>query len=264
MTQLSYYDDDGDSATFTLLSTGAPFSLTAGGLLYVDTSKGWLNYELTNAYSLSIGLREVSNKGTTPLLWSAQGNVSQGVSVVDVNEYPYFSILPNGYKVDEESVYPMEVTAYTTSGFMITTVNPWVTVSYNGTFVYVNDEDGGNNSALVVSVTSVSGSNSSYFEVVNATTGGACRGGQNCTLRIRQGSPRINYDAPDSLSWINVTLTVTDPTGLATNTSAFNVTINDVNQREHFVGCWHFVHTRLALCRCQCRARACQCDWRVG
>ena len=231
--QLAYYDDDGDSAVFTLFTNTYPLSLSPNGLLYVDTAKGWLDFELVTTYVLSIGLREVSNKvASSPLLWALQGNTTETVSVVDVNEYPYFSVIPNGYRVDEESVYPMEVTPYTTNGIMVVTLNPFTTASYNGTFVSVYDEDWGNNSALVVSVTSVSGSNSSYFEVVNATTGGACRGGQNCTLRIRQGSPRINYDAPDSLSWINVTLTVTDPTGLATNTSAFNVTINDVNQGD--------------------------------
>ena len=40
----------------------------------------------------------------------------------------------------------------------------------------------------------------------------------------------MNYDAPDALRWVNVTLTVTDPTGLTTTASTFNVTINDVNQ----------------------------------
>ena len=45
----------------------------------------------------------------------------------------------------------------------------------------------------------------------------------------------MNYDSPSSLRWVNVTLTVTDPTGLVTNTSSFNVTINDVNQAPRFL-----------------------------
>ena len=231
--QYAYYDDDGDAANFVLLNNVGPFSVTTAGLLYVDTSKGWLNYESLSSYSLSIGLVEVSNKlSSSPLLWAAQGNTTNSISVVDVNEYPYFRVLPNNYSIDEESVYPTSVTPYTSNGNMTMTLNPLVLSSYNGVYITVYDDDGGNNSAVVVSVTSFSsanGSNSAYFEVVNAT-GGICRGNQNCTLRVRSGAPRMNYDAPDALRWVNVTLTVTDPTGLTTTASTFNVTINDVNQ----------------------------------
>ena len=232
--QYAYYDDDGDAANFVLLNNVGPFSVTTSGLLYVDTSKGWLNYESLSSYSLSVGLREASNKvASSPLLWAAQGNTTNSISVVDVNEYPYFRVLPNNYSIDEESVYPSSVTPYTSNGNMTMTLNPLVLSSYNGVYITVYDDDGGNNSALVVSVTSFSsanGSNSAYFEVVNASSTGPCIGNQNCTLRVRSGAPRMNYDAPDALRWVNVTLTVTDPTGLTTTASTFNVTINDVNQ----------------------------------
>ena len=114
--QLTYVDDDGDTAAFTLLSTGVPFSLTADGLLYVDTSKGWLNYEAVSVYSLSVGLCEVSNAVGSPLLWASQGNVSLAVLVTNVNEPPYFSVLPNGYTLAHGSMYPTEATPHTANG----------------------------------------------------------------------------------------------------------------------------------------------------
>ena len=230
ITQLTSYDDDGDNVTFTLISAnGGPFTLTPAGLLYVDTAKGWLDFEITNVYTISVMLQEVSNKLSSPLLFAAQGNTTEVISVVDVNEYPYFQSLPTSYRLDEESLYPSVATPYS-NGTFISMLNPLVSSSYNGSYIAVYDEDIGNNSGLVVTVSSVSTKGSGYFEVVNATNGGVCRGNQNCTLRVRSNAPRINYDSPDVVRSINVTLTVTDTTGLVTNTSMFVVAINDVNQ----------------------------------
>ena len=219
MKQLTAYDDDNDALSFQLLSDGgAPVSLTPSGLLYVDTSKGWLDYEVTNAYSLVIGLQEASNAiAGSPLLYAMQGNASEVISVVDVNEAPYFRVLPSDYRLDEESRYPSLVTPYVTT---------------NGSFIVVYDEDFGNNSALVVTVASSTVQNSSYFEVVNASNGGVCRGNATCVLRVRSDAPRINYDSPNSIRSVNVTVLVTDDTGLSGSSGVFNVTINDVNQGE--------------------------------
>ena len=219
MKQLTAYDDDNDALSFQLLSDGgAPVSLTPSGLLYVDTSKGWLDFEVTNAYSLMIGLQEASNAiAGSPLLYAMQGNASGVISVVDVNEAPYVKTLPGAYRLDEESIYP-------------TLATPYVTAS--GSFIVVYDEDFGNNSALVVTVASSTVQNSSYFEVVNASNGGVCRGNATCVLRVRSGAPRINYDSPDSIRSVNATVLVTDDTGLSGSSGVFNVTINDVNQGE--------------------------------
>ena len=217
VTQYLAYDDDNDALSFMLLSDGGgPFSLTSGGRLYVDTAKGWLDFEVLNTYSLVIGLQEASNAiAGSPLLYAVQGNASEVVSVVDVNEAPYFQVMPGAYRVDEESLYPTLATPYDDS---------------NGPFIVVYDEDFGNNSALVVTVNSTSIRNSSYFEVVNASNGGACRGNATCVLRIRSSAPRINYDSPDSIRSVNVTVIVTDNTGLRSTSGMFNVTINDINQ----------------------------------
>ena len=213
--QLYAYDDDNDPVSFTLLDdSSGPFSLSSSGLLYVDTSKGWLNYEVRSFYTLTVGAREVSNQaGSSPLLWALQGNSSKNISVVDVRENPYFVNVPFNYTVDEESVFPSLVTPHG-----------------NGSYIVVNDEDFSNNSALVVSVVSTTGQGSGYFEVVNGTDGSACRGGHNCVLRMRSGAPRINYDSPSSLRNVSVTLTVTDNTTLFATLPSFNVTVMDINQ----------------------------------
>ena len=215
MVQLSAYDDDGDAVEFSLVNdTAGPFSLTTSGLLYVDTSKGWLDYERVQVYNLSVRVREVSNRvSASPLLNASQGYASEVIRVLDVREAPYFVNAPWKYYIDEESVYPTMATP-----------------RQNGSFIMVSDEDVGNNSALAVSVSSmVNGVAVSYFEVVNSS-GSACLGGMTCVLRVRSDSPRMNYDAPSSLRMINVTLTVSDSTGLSSSTSQFNVTVVDINQ----------------------------------
>ncbi len=40
----------------------------------------------------------------------------------------------------------------------------------------------------------------------------------------------MNYDSPDLIGGVNVTLTVTDDTALFTTTTSFNVTVVDINQ----------------------------------
>ena len=235
--QFSAYDDDGDGFTFTLLSDGGgPLSLTTDGRLFVDTAKGWLNYEVSTGYTLSVMLRETSNRVSgSPLLFAMQGNVSQSVRVVDVNEYPYFVVVPANYSLDEESAYPTTVTPQYSNVSVTTSLNPLVSSwTTSAKYIMVYDEDIGNNSALVVTVSCSAalgpgGFGSGYLELVNAT-GGSCRGNQNCTLRVRAGALRINYDAPDLVRSMNVTLTVTDPTGLIVNSSLLTVAINDVNQ----------------------------------
>ena len=215
LAQLSAYDDDGDQVAFQLFdAAGGPFSLTPSGMLYVDTEKGWLNYEVQTLFTLGVQLREVSNGvAGASLLYASQGNTTTVVNVLDVREAPRFVFTPGNYAVDEESVFPTIVTPY-----------------LNGSYIRVFDEDVGNDSALSVTVQSwVTGVNSSYFEVVNAT-GAACRGQQNCVLRVKTGSPRMNFDSPDLVRLVNVSLTVTDSTGLNRSTSVFNVAVMNINQ----------------------------------
>ena len=180
----------------------------------MDAEKGWLNYEVQSLFTLGIQLREVSNSvAGASLLYASQGNTTAVVNVLDVSEVPRFVFTPGNYTVDEESVFPTIVTPY-----------------WNGSYIRVFDEDIGNDSALSVTVQSwVTGVNSSYFEVVNAT-GAACQGQQNCVLRVKTGSPRMNFDSPDLVRLVNVSLTVTDSTGLNRSTSVFNVTVKDINQ----------------------------------
>ena len=212
------YDDDNDPLVFSLIDTNPPGPLTLShdGLLFVDTAKGWLDYEVMNTYHLTSTLAEVSNAfNDSPALGSLQGDVAQLVSVMDVNELPYFVSLPVGYNIDELSVYP-------------TLVQPG-----NGSaseYIVVFDEDFGNNSALVVNTVSFAdGHGTGYFEVVN-TTGGQCRGNMNCVMRVTQSSPRIHYTPPDFMRYINVTVVVTDPTGLTNNSGNVNVTINEIDE----------------------------------
>ena len=235
-------DPDGDSFVFTITDTGGgPFSIGAISGAITVTPLGSLNYEAQSSYTVAVTVQETTVARGVPL----NTTILVTVAVVDVNEPPYFSVLPNGYTLDEESVYPMVATPYTTNGVMVVSSDPLVAVPFNGAFVSVNDEDFGNNSALVVTATS-SGVNTSYLEVVNAVTGGPCRGGQNCTLRVQRGSSRVNYDAPAAMRWIAVVVMVQDSTGLSASSSPFNVTINDINQgavgwcgnRNCLVFCW--------------------------
>jgi hypothetical protein len=131
--------------------------------------------------------------------------------VRDVNEAPTFGTLPTGYSVPEESG----------AGVVVT---PTV-----GTFITVADQDGGNASALTVTVASSAwGFSSNYFEVVRSSDFAACVGGDTCILRVRTGSPRMDYDA--GLVRVNVTVTVADSNGLRTTTPNFTVAIVDINQ----------------------------------
>ena len=57
---LTSVDFNGDLLRFTLEddSTG-PFSVSEDGHVFVNTSKGWLNFEDTASYTLRISLQEV-------------------------------------------------------------------------------------------------------------------------------------------------------------------------------------------------------------
>ena len=212
--QLNATDPDANPLRFIFVNdSGGPFSLSTSGLLTVNTSLGWVNYEAKSTYTLTIGLQEVSNALGTALLYAREGNTTLVVNVRDVNEAPYFVNVPGAYRINEESTSPTVVTPFT-----------------NGTNIMVQDEDIGNNSALVVNVSSsATGYGSGYFEVVNAS-GSACRGGLPCVLRMMAGSPVIDYDA--GIRSINVTVTVRDPLSAAAVTPLFNVTVDDINQGE--------------------------------
>ncbi len=215
LSQLLQFDDDPDPFVFTLVNdSSGPFSMNSSGYLRVDTSKGRLNFEERTTYVLTVSLRESNNQLGSALLYASQGNLTITITVVDVNESPYFVGVPSGYRIDEESANPNVTTA--------------VVPGVNGSFIIVGDQDFGNDSALTVTtVSDAIGFGSSYFEVVNVI-GGECLGGQECVLRVRSGSPRMNYDA--GMRTINVTLNVSDPTGRSTLTPMFNVTVNDINQ----------------------------------
>ena len=83
----------------------------------------------------------------------AQGNVTLQIRVTDVNEAPYFSVLPSGYRLAEESP-------------VLTRAVPTTAGALGGNSIVVNDEDFGNNSALIVTcVSSSTGFGEAYFEV---------------------------------------------------------------------------------------------------
>ena len=215
---LNASDPDADPMRFDLIDDGGgPFSLSSTGELTVNTSKGWLDYEVTQLYTVKLGLREVSNAIlNSSLLYATQGNVTLQIRVTDVNEAPYFSVLPSGYRLAEESP-------------ILSHALPTVPGALGGYSIVVNDEDFGNNSALTLTTASSAvGFGANYFEVVNASTNATCRGGDLCVLRLRVNSSRVDYDA--GIRSINVTLTVTDSLSASATTGVFSVGINDINQ----------------------------------
>jgi hypothetical protein len=215
--QLNGSDPDSNPFRFDMVDDGGgPFSITMSGLLTVDTSRGWLDYEVTPSYTVVLSLREVSNAVNNGSLLSAtQGNTTLQVRVVDINEAPYFSVLPSGYHLSEESP-------------ALTRATPSTAGALGGYSIVVGDEDFSDNSALVVStVSNATGFGSAYFEVVNSTTNGTCRGGQLCVLRLRSDASRIDFDA--GLRSIDVAVTVTD-SDLASTVVYFNVSVDDINQ----------------------------------
>ena len=195
---------------FTLVNAnGGPFSMNINGSLFVNTSLGWLDYEVKSVYNLTIQMSQTSNfwnNGT--LLTASQGLGYLTVNVVDVAEMPYIVSFPTWFDVPEHS--PVR-----------TVVN-----QSSPSLMQFYDEDFGNNSALSVSV--VTGS--TYLEVVNST-GGACLGAMPCVLRIRTGSPDT-IDYAQGVHLILFSIFVLAPTGLNfTVTGAVN--IDQLNYRKY-------------------------------
>ena len=194
---------------------GGPFSLTSAGNLTVDTSKGWLNYEVKTWYTVVVGLRETVNVLGQPPVWASDGNMTLSINVIDVNEAPYFSSVPGDYRVDEESNATVVVTPFVNGNSSV--------------YIVVMDEDAVNNTVLSVGISSSAvGFGSGYFEVVANGTGGVCRGNMMCILRVRAGAPRMNFDT--GLRNVSVSLNVTDNQGLVSYWPAFDVAIRDINQ----------------------------------
>jgi hypothetical protein len=202
-------DPDGDTLQFSLSNDGGgPFVVNSTGALFVDLNKGSLNFEATPAYICTVLVSDILTTSPGTVLTNS---TTFTITVRDVNEAPTFGTLPTGYSVPEESG----------AGVVVT---PTV-----GTFITVADQDGGNASALTVTVASSAwGFSSNYFEVVRSSDFAACRGGDTCILRVRTGSPRMDYDA--GLVRVNVTVTVADSNGLRTTTPNFTVTIVNINQ----------------------------------
>ncbi len=228
------FDEDYDLYEFRLADTdGGPFVIgNDSGIITLDTSLGWLNFENTSEYALVVEVQELRViRGallsvTLPLL----------VSVVDVNEAPYFVNLPSEYTINQLSAN-------------LSLVTP----SQGGSFIVVNDEDFGNNSALLIdTVSTAEGRPSGYFEVVDAATNGTCRGMRECVLRLVQNPPILHYNPPENMRGVNVTLTLRDSTGLRDIPDTFLVVINDTNEGSVHVppcGSGHvFVHAWVNVC----------------
>ena len=236
-------DPDGDPFMYQLSGATGPFAIDAvSGKLTVATSLGWLDFEVTASYIVNVTVAETTSSRDTPL--TAYQLVT--VNVVDVNEYPYFVVVPASFTLDEESVYPTTVTSQYSNVSVTTSLHPLVSSwTTSAKYIMVYDEDIGNNSALVVTASSIGVGTSfaGYFEVV-AANGSACRGAMNCTLRVRVGAPRIDTDATTwQVSAINMTLMVVDSASLATNSTMLSTVVNDINQGEcdrfdnHHLGC---------------------------
>jgi hypothetical protein len=195
----TFYLDDDDCGPFSVLS------MNMTGAVFVNTSKGSLDFETTNAYTCSVSF--VEDGVVRGLPTSTSLNVT--IWVVDVNEPPSFVFIPAGYRINEEACGVL-------SG------NP-----LDG-FISVHDPDAGNDSALIVSTASYSGSyGDSFFEVVDNISMLECRGGRACVLSMRSGCPRIDYDA--GVVDINVTLTVSDDRN-ASSSYSFVVIVDGINE----------------------------------
>ena len=210
-------DPDGDPFVYELVppsGTSLPFRIAFDGTITVD---GVLDYEWQPLYTLVVAANETSASRDCVLSSSAL----IAIVVTDVPEPPYFKTLPpTAIAIPEEEVYP-----YNTS----TTVA-----------VMVADYTSANTSAVVVTVAEVTArvdmdgvlystvANGSYFDVVDADSGGPCLGGVVCTLRVAATAARMDYDT--GLRSLMVVLQATGATGL-TATASLLVNITNVNER---------------------------------
>ena len=100
LANLTAADPDLDPWQFVLVDDGGgPFTVTPSGSLYVDTTKGWLNYENVSLYTIVIRVQEVSNRvNSSRLLRAVQGDSVVWVTVNNLPEAPYYTspLLPDG------------------------------------------------------------------------------------------------------------------------------------------------------------------------
>jgi hypothetical protein len=195
-------DHEGDPFAFTLVDRdGGPFDIMPSGMLFVNSSRGALNYEALDEhrYVITVRIREVNNS-RGPLL----DNVANfTVTVLDVKEAPVFKFVPSSMSIVADSC-------------------PRTLVGMLPQPLQVFDEDFGNNSVLSVSTVPAN----STFDVVAADYG-PCRGDMLCYLSLRDDASRIVFGVNSNL--ITLVLQVVDDANMAGSLTV-NISVTQANE----------------------------------
>ena len=208
------FDKEFDPFVFEMAPSmvNSPFLVDAYGMITVN---GYLDFEVQSMYVISVTLNETITRACP-----FSSNASFVITLLDVPEPPYFSVLSSGFNMPEEQSTP-----YNTSGTAVFTAR---------------DVTAGNTSTVTVAVTAVtivmslsgvtySRSTALPYFVVVSPSGGACVGGVACVLQVSSSSPRMDYDV--GLRGLNVTITATGATGLTTSV-VVPIVITNVNEGE--------------------------------
>lgn len=193
-------DHEGDPFDFTLVDRdGGPFDIMPSGMLFVNTSRGSLNFEMLEEYVITVRIKETRNS-RGPLLDSIANFT---ITVLDVKEAPFFHVVPTALSVVADSC-------------------PGTLVSMSPFPLQVSDEDYGNSSILAVSTVPAN----TTFDVVGADYG-PCRGNMSCYFAVRADAGRIVFGANNNR--ITVSVSVVDDSNLS-SLRTFNVSVTQANE----------------------------------
>ena len=96
VTTVTATDPDGDLFYFKISnSSSGPFSIDPNsGVIVVNTTLGWLDYELKSSYNVTVTVQELAASRDLPL----NASITVSIIVLDVREPPYFAMptLPEG------------------------------------------------------------------------------------------------------------------------------------------------------------------------
>lgn len=172
-------DVQGDPLNFTMLNTGGGgFAIFPNGTLYVNVSHGWLDYEARDLYTVTLMVMETYT-AHGPLLFS---NHTFDIEILDVNEAPYFSLVPS----------TLTITALSCPGTVVGTAPLSLSVY---------DEDFGNNSLLAVSTLPAN----YQFDVLDSN-GANCTGAFPCYLVLRADAATIPYGVNNNRMPVQLTV----------------------------------------------------------